>query len=305
MSNNARGARSAILLAGAMMFGLPAASPSDAGLHAQVQPTEIVYVKQNRTSFEMRKRVVNGTADTRLFSGCLARIRGYCAYLDPSISPDGQRIALSHDAVGEISCKTIWIADLDGKNAQQITMGCNHTEPAWSPDGRRIAFQDGNEIKQVELCGNSFPDRNPSVVTTGQNPTYSPDGRWIAFDRSGNIYKVRRNGGAERDIARSSIPESHPRWTKPGWSNEKIMYLFQRVNGNQIYQADASDGSNKQSKTDVAPRSNFDVALLPNAFVWEDNGQLYFRAGSTTTSLGAGKDPVFGHGTVKRAASCP
>lgn len=289
----------------AAVLGLAVLFASVPSAHAQVGTTEIVYVKQDGTSFEMRKRAVNGTSDTRLFGGCLTNLRGYCAYLDPAISPDGRRLVLSHDAVGEISCKTIWIVDLDGRNAKQITMGCDHTEPSWSPDGRRIAFQDRSTIKEVELCRNTFPERDPSTVATGGNPSYSPDGRWIAFDRGGHVYKIRRTGSGETAMAITSIPEGHPRWTKPGWNDEKILYLFARVGGNQIYQMSAADGSGKQSKTDVAARDNFDVAVLPNAFVWEDDGELFFRAGTTQRSLGPGRDPVFGHGTVRRAASCP
>lgn len=305
-TSDSRRPRRIILLAAGAILGLPVTSASLATLRAQVAATEVVYVKQTGTSFEMRKRSVTGTADSKLFGGCLANIRGYCAYLDPSVSPDGQRLAFGHDAVGEISCKTIWIADLDGRNARQLTMGCNHSEPSWSPDGRRIAFQDGGTIKEVELCRNTFPERSPSTITSGQNPSYSPDGRWLAFDRGANVYKIRRNGSGETPLANTTSTEIQPRWTKPGWKDEQIHYLGVVGAGgaSMIVQVNADGTDRRLRVTDTAVRSAFDVGLLPSAWVWEDNREIFYRAGTTTRSLGPGQDPVLGHGSV-RAASCP
>ncbi len=58
-----------------------------------------------------------------------------------AISPDGRSIAFVAGNSRNLDKRQIWVMDIDGRNARQITSGRGRVStPTWSPDGRFIAF---------------------------------------------------------------------------------------------------------------------------------------------------------------------
>src|SRR5690606_15137980 len=85
----------------------------------------------------------------------------------------------------------IYIADLDGEEATQITNISNGAcQPAWSPDGQRLVFispcvgnQDVYSNTSLYLINADGSGLTPLESSPGGNfdPAWSPDGSTIAF----------------------------------------------------------------------------------------------------------------------------
>ncbi len=75
-----------------------------------------------------------------------------------SLSPDGERLAFASERSGT---HEIWVSNLDGKNAMQLThVGGPYTaDPYWSPDGQWISFgspQSGPAIYAIPSQGGAI-----------------------------------------------------------------------------------------------------------------------------------------------------
>jgi Tol biopolymer transport system component len=122
-------------------------------------------------------------------------------------SPDDKRIAFHSQRSGN---PEVWVADRDGRNAQQLTFLGDSAAPRWSPDGSQILFlarHKGTEkIYVIPVNGG-----NPRQITTGpgrdHTPTWSRDGKTVFFrsSRSGSsqIWQVPAAGGAEVQVTKS------------------------------------------------------------------------------------------------------
>lgn len=120
---------------------------------------------------------------------------------NPQLSPDGRRVAFASNRSGDVE---IWLADLDGSNALQLTsMGAPATgTPRWSPDGESVTFNSNLEghwdIYVVSAAGGK-PRRLTDHPANDAVPSFSYDGRWIYFNsnRSGEsqIWKLPAAGG--------------------------------------------------------------------------------------------------------------
>jgi hypothetical protein len=125
----------------------------------------------------------------RLTTGARAR--------DPSVSPDGRRVAFS---MNEHSESVIAVMDtVPAAPAVVVWRGQRYDQayqPAWSPDGKRIAFsawlKDGyRDILVVELASGKV-ERVTQDRAIDMAPTWSSDGRYLYFDSDrssiSNIY---------------------------------------------------------------------------------------------------------------------
>jgi len=100
-------------------------------------------------------------------------------YGRPSLSPDGQRLALE---VTEGSGTDIWVYDWQRDTMTRLTFTGAAMNPVWSPDGRYIAFRAvgaGTSATRSDGAG------QPQPLTQSKNAQYpwsfTPDGKRLAF----------------------------------------------------------------------------------------------------------------------------
>jgi serine/threonine-protein kinase len=96
-------------------------------------------------------------------------------YGRPSLSPDGQRLAME---VG----RDIWVYDLERGQMTQVTFdGEVKGGPIWSPDGRYIVYSGLEGLSWTRANGASKPQlliRTKHVASTG---SFTPDGKRLAY----------------------------------------------------------------------------------------------------------------------------
>ncbi len=144
--------------------------------------------------------------------------------VEPSISPDGQKIVFSSD---RSSKPMIYVMDKSGRNIEKRTYaGRYNSTPVFSPDGKKIAFaghdkgkfdvfmMDTNGTNMVRLTSARKKD---GTWSDNESPSFSPDGRHIVFtsNRSGyyQLYLVNVDGTNERRITFDTHDYFAPRWS--------------------------------------------------------------------------------------------
>ncbi|HST19973.1 MAG TPA: S9 family peptidase [Blastocatellia bacterium] len=105
---------------------------------------------------------------------------------DVHISPDGKSViyaVATPDLPREKRTTQVWMMDIDGRNARQITTGeTSSASPTFSPDGRWIAFISAKDSNLYVMPASGGAARKVTNVSTGvADPLWSPDSKWIAF----------------------------------------------------------------------------------------------------------------------------
>jgi TolB protein len=136
--------------------------------------------------------------------------------VDPTWSPDGQRIAFAslRGATTEL-----YTMRADGGDVRQVTHDLNiGGRSDWSPDGRALTFYAGapgaRNIFTYDLASGAL--RQLTEGGDNRGPSYSPDGAWIAFagfrDGDNEIYAVRSDGSELLQLTDNARPDWQPRW---------------------------------------------------------------------------------------------
>lgn len=175
--------------------------------HASEQGTDLYVVPLEGDAFPRRLTVGRGSVSVQ-----------------PSYSPDGNRIAFMSDRTGH---PEVYIMDADGTNADIFTsfdFGDQNyrASPDWSPDGRQVTFQTRID-NRFQIFSMSPRDRQPKQLTSeGENedPSWAPDGRHVVFvsSRSGTrqLWVLDTESGRLRQLTQvggARLPAWSPRLT--------------------------------------------------------------------------------------------
>lgn len=173
----------------------------------------------------------------------------------------------------------IYIADLNGENATQITeMQNGACQPAWSPDGQRLVFispcrapQDVYNNASLFIVNADGSNLTPFDSSPGGNfdPAWSPDGTTIAFTSL-------RTGQMEIFTAKVDNPSSITQITKgaqrvesrmPSWSPDgsKFVYVVKRVGVYQIWMMNADGTDAVQIIRSGVAYTNYKPAWSPRS----------------------------------------
>jgi serine/threonine protein kinase/Tol biopolymer transport system component len=101
--------------------------------------------------------------------------RGFSSW-NPSVSPDGSRLAFVSDRSG---VPEVWISSVDGSNAKQLTQSRWASWPVWTPDGQSLIYSSFGKLQaawRVSVAGGA-----PVRLTEqpANSPRVSPDGHWL------------------------------------------------------------------------------------------------------------------------------
>lgn len=105
----------------------------------------------------------------------------------PSLSPDGQRLAVDSHVGGELE-HDIWIFDLQTGTRTRFTFSGHNAAPVWTPDGTRIAFQwfqppeiDVHSIYRKRIDSAARPEPLVTMDYRTYPVSWSADGTRLAF----------------------------------------------------------------------------------------------------------------------------
>ena len=109
-------------------------------------------------------------------------------YFGPSLSPDGQKLAVEIDDPKVQGSSDIWIYDLIRDFRTRLTFAAAHEHnllAVWSPDGRQIAFSSDRSGQALQIFVKAVSGNEPDrVISPGQGARYStswsPDGQYLA-----------------------------------------------------------------------------------------------------------------------------
>lgn len=184
-------------------------------------------------------------------------INGY----DPSVSPDGSKIAFC--SLRDDQYSQIYVVNSDGTNQGRITRietgdSCG---PVWSHDGKKIAFYS---------FARPHPSRNPAIwlmdpdgsnlkriAEHGLSPSWSPDDRKIVFasNQTGKfqIYVMNSDGSDPRRLTDDHGEDSSPEWAPDGGA---IVFASDRESEHPGLYLMAPDGS-EQHRLIFSKRQDF------------------------------------------------
>jgi Tol biopolymer transport system component/alpha-tubulin suppressor-like RCC1 family protein len=183
---------------------------------------------------------------------------------DPSLSPDGSRIAFQSNRDGDYE---IFVMDVDGSDVIQLTTNTAVDQAAvWSPDGTKIAFvsnriaNNNYDVWTMNADGTSVADRLTTVVSTDTTPTWSPDGTKIAFmstrDGDEELFVMSANGAGQQPLTVNNRRDLSPAWS-PGGTRIAFASNRDAVNNLDIYAMNVDGLSvlrlTTKAKDDVLP----------------------------------------------------
>jgi TolB protein len=164
--------------------------------------------------------------------------------ISPSVSPDGNRVAM---ILSKDGWTDLYVGNADGSGLKRLTKSPqDESSPCWSPDGNWICYaskdKERRALRKISPSGGESHIISTSGLPSPTEPDWSPDGKLIAFTtqfRSGfAICVVSPNGGDAKQLVDGE---------DPSWSPNSRTLVFCRRHGGQ-YTLSLLDVYTKQVK---------------------------------------------------------
>ncbi len=142
---------------------------------------------------------------------------------DPSVSPDGKRMAFSSGGANS----DLMEVSTDGADVSTLLATSRREHSAsWSPSGRYLTYvSDANGLPEIWLRSPAEGWARPVVRHSAEghldfsSPRFSPDGLRLAYARVGEkhlISIVNLSGGQTVPLERESVDQHSPEWSPDG-----------------------------------------------------------------------------------------
>ena len=159
--------------------------------------------------------------------------------VDPALSPDRTRIALSSNRGSREGNYDVYVMDADGTNIRRFTTAPGTDgHPTWSSDGARLVYTSARSgVPQIYIMPADSADAEPTALTTSaggnQAPAISPDGHTIAFvsirDGAPRIYRMALDGSGQARATTGTLRETCPAF----FQNGDLLFGVERSKGSR------------------------------------------------------------------------
>ncbi len=172
----------------------------------------------------------------------------------PSLSPDGQRVAVRSNESGNFD---VWVHDLIRSTKIRVTFeDVNEAHPAWSPSGQEIAYRQVDVGPGDSLMRKSADGTGEAVVLVESEsdlhwPDWSHDGRYLVYSEENSetgrdirYVELGSDGAASEPVTFLSTPanEDRPQLSPDG---RFLAYVSTESGRNEIYVQPFPDGPGK------------------------------------------------------------
>jgi Tol biopolymer transport system component len=213
------------------------ASPTHArALAAGLTSSKIAYISATRSPSSGRGAV--NALYVMNADGSARRLVSDHAFIDPSWSPDGRRLAFV--TAGDRAGSEIHVVAVDGSGEQRLTRNHADFAPVWSPDGRKLAFARGADRADVYVM--SADGSGQRMLTRGAlyavPLSWSPDGQRIGFSDSrgpwtASVFVMNRDGSGKRKLTRELSVAGGPAVWSPDWT--RVAVAIKRDGKREVY----------------------------------------------------------------------
>jgi serine/threonine protein kinase len=201
------------------------------------------------------------------------------AYRNPSLSPDGKRVALT---VAEEGGQDVWVYEPQRDTMTRLTFGgASYFDPVWSPDSQYVVFgRSTGGIFQVRADGAGQPQALTQTTAIQAPWSFTPDGKRLAFFESAADYQIwtvplEDQGGhfkarEPEQFLKSGFSDSGPSFSPDGrW----LAYVSNESGKDDVYVRAFLPHSSGQGKWQVSNSGG----SFPH---WSRNGhELMYQAG--------------------------